>query len=110
MSTETHTIHEEEIQRALLLVVELRQMQGTTGREKAIFLSKAINDAVMAERENKTQTTRKKIIEALVDFPHSIDDSKVEIRFDPRRTGHNALNQFLSVLEGQFTAAPKAEG
>lgn len=80
-------------------------------RENAIrIIAKAIHDAVMAEREKKAATTRKKIIEALADFPHMIDSDKVEIRFDPRRPGHNALNQFLTVLEEQFSAAPKAEG
>lgn len=49
-------IPEEEIQRALLLVVELRNMQGTTGRDKAIHLASVMREereraAVMAEDE-----------------------------------------------------------
>lgn len=44
---ETTTIPEEEIQRALILIAELRNMQGTTGREKAIYLA----EQMRAERE-----------------------------------------------------------
>lgn len=114
MSTEAHTIPDDirkaayDCARGIYLNVDDSGTPYMTD-DDILEVAKAINDAVIAERKNKAQTTRKKIIDALVDFPHSIDDSKVEIRFDPRRPGHNALNQFLTALEEQFSTAPKAE-
>ena len=46
--------------------------------------------------------TRTKLIKALCEIPHSIDDDRIELRFNPRRPGHNALNQLLTALEAQF--------
>jgi len=40
-----------------------------------------------------------KIIEALVSMPHEITDAEVVIRFNPRKPGHNALNQLLKRIE-----------
>jgi hypothetical protein len=48
------------------------------------------------------ETPRKKIIEAICKLPHSINDSRIEFRFDPRRPGHNALNQLITQLEVLF--------
>lgn len=63
-----------------------------------------IAKAILAERERNAQP-RKKIIEAMCELPHSIDDEKVEFRFDPRRPGHNALNQLITQLEVRFGAS-----
>jgi len=49
---------------------------------------------------------RKKLIEALCELPHDIDDDEIVIRYSPRRPGHNALNQLLTALEARF-AEPK---
>ena len=67
-----------------------------------------IADALIAERARNAQP-RKKIIEAMCQLSHSIDDDKVEFRFTPGRSGHNALNQLVTQLEAQF-GATKAEG
>ncbi|MBY5692018.1 hypothetical protein HFO41_24870 [Rhizobium leguminosarum] len=71
--------------------------------ERANVARDAIAKAILAERERNAQP-RKKIIEAMCELPHSIDDEKVEFRFSSRRPGHNALNQLLTQLEAQFGA------
>ncbi|NSY48484.1 hypothetical protein G6M01_08170 [Agrobacterium tumefaciens] len=43
-------LSEYEINRALLLLTELRAMQGETGRDKAIHIAGVIQDAVRTER------------------------------------------------------------
>ncbi|MDK4703874.1 hypothetical protein PH562_16605 [Rhizobium sp. CNPSo 4062] len=63
-----------------------------------------VEKAILAERERSAQP-RKKIIEAMCDLPHSINDDRVEFRFDSRRSGNNALDQLLTALEHRFGAA-----
>ncbi|KRD56510.1 hypothetical protein [Ensifer sp. Root278] len=62
--------------------------------------------ALLAERERNVQP-RKKIIEAMCELPHSINDDRVEFRFNPRRPGRNALDQLITQLEVQFGASPE---
>ena len=63
-----------------------------------------IAKSILAERERNAQP-RKKIIEAMCELPHSIDNDRVVFRFNPRRPGHNALNQVLTQLEAQVGAS-----
>jgi hypothetical protein len=65
------------------------------------LIVQAIAEALLIER-NRNAQPRMKIIEAICELPHSINDKKVEFRFDPRRPGHNALNQLMTQLEAQF--------
>lgn len=46
----------------------------------------------------------KQFIAALCDVSHDIDDEKVVIRFNSKRPGRNALDQFLSALAAHMTA------
>lgn len=62
-----------------------------------------IAKAIFAERERNAQP-RRKITEALCELPHSINHDKVELRFDPRRPGNNALDQLITQLEVRFGA------
>ncbi|NTG48613.1 hypothetical protein G6M04_14565 [Agrobacterium rhizogenes] len=69
--------------------------------ERANVARDAIAKVILTERFRNAQPS-KKIIEAMCELPHSINDGKVEFRFDPRRPGHNALNQLMTQLEVQF--------
>lgn len=50
---------------------------------------------------------REKLITALCNVAHDINDETVVIRFNPRLPGNNALNQLLTALEAQFEAPPQ---
>lgn len=118
MSPETHTIPEVEIQRALLLVYELRGMQGTTGRDKAIFLAKAISDAVMAERPKLQPIATAPNLERVMVVGWNPPTKRVEGYWwyeedcvqDGKSIGKPFATHWFPIVKPAFPAAPKAEG
>ncbi|MCS0459505.1 hypothetical protein [Rhizobium favelukesii] len=109
MSSDGHTIPEDIMRAADEVIVRAQSLITVETIEQAMSGQKMIRDvyvaeiakAILAERELNAQP-RKKIIEAMCELPHSIDGKKVEFRFDPRRPGHNALNQLITQLEVRF--------
>lgn len=98
-------IPEDIFQTACGIVMEAKSLKSVSKHKD---VADAIVVALLAERERNAQP-RKKIIEAMCQLSHSIDDDKVEFRFTLRQPGLNALDQLLTQLEAQF-GAPKAEG
>jgi hypothetical protein len=91
-------IPEDIFQTACGIVMEAKSLKSML-RHKDVVDAVAI--ALLAERKRWAQP-RQKIIEAMCEIPHSIDDEKVVFRFDQRRPGHNALNQLMTKIESQF--------
>jgi hypothetical protein len=91
-------IHADIFQTACGIVMEAKSLKSMLKHKDVVD---AIAAALAAERARHAQP-RKKIIDAMCELPHSIDDSRVEFRFSPSRNGHNALNQLITALEVQF--------
>jgi hypothetical protein len=57
-----------------------------------------------------TQERRSAMIRAATSCPHSIDADSVELFFDPKQEGHNALAQLANRLEAAALSLPTSEG
>lgn len=103
MNQEPKTIPEDLFQTACGIVMEAKSIKSMLRHKDVVD---AIAAALTKERERNAQP-RKLIIEAICDLPHTIDDDRVQLRFNPRLPGHNALDQLLTALEGRFGSLPE---
>jgi hypothetical protein len=101
MTQESKAIPEDIFQTACGIVMEAKSIKSMLKHKDVVD---AIAAALTKERERNAQP-RKLIIEAMCDLPHTIDDDRVQFRFNPKRPGNNALNQLITALEGQFGSA-----